>query len=398
MNPATPTLPHGSLRMLRSVALLRLLIMTLMVANPGPASAAAPGPPPRVSWQEGLFFTNSLLHPGKLDLLYKNLKDEERYNAFAWTPLFKGGVGRLDPDKGPNTDYAGGFVRPLASRPDLGDLILGAHWVDSRGREDHEFQGDYRFPFGLGLGGGMAEPQPGNEIAYGKLSYRGKLEGWNYIGAVLWQDTAGEGLPGGYGAIYNANWMGVLGGDGEQWRATAAYLGPERWKVVRPVVEVIYVDNTIGTFTGTRSLFANMTLRYEGGFLSHPSRLGRAMGPQGTEFGNPLGFLTPTWNRRLDVWELGGLVDLRAERIRSATSAITERYEAVFFPGQLDGHADGFDGVFVGGSWSRNPLRDTAGLLAGFAGRIGFLKWCAAVDHEIEPARTTFTLGCVEWF
>ncbi len=63
--------------------------------------------------------------------------------------------------------------------------------------------------------------------------------------------------------------------------------------VLRPAVEVLYVDNTIGHFSGTRNLFANVTLKYGGGFLSHPARLGRAMGPQGTEYGNPLGFLTP---------------------------------------------------------------------------------------------------------
>ena len=39
------------------------------------------------------------------------------------------------------------------------------------------------------------------------------------------------------------------------------------------------------------------------------------MGPQGLEFGNPLGFLFPTWNRRLEVWELGKLGAARFERI-----------------------------------------------------------------------------------
>ncbi len=354
--------------------------------------------PSWVSWERGFYSTNALLAPGKLDFLYKHRPSENQYNFFGWTPVFKGGLGRLDPAGAAMTDFAGGYVRPLAALPSYGDLILGGLSVHSNTRRDWEFQGEYRFPFGLGFGGGLVQASPGNDITYGKLSYRGVQWGWNYLAEVQIQDVAGRASPGGYGALYDANWMWVNGTDGEQWRSTLAYLGPERWKYLRPAVEVLYVDNTIGHFSGTRNLFANVTLKYGGGFLSHPARLGRAMGPQGTEYGNPLGFLTPTWNRRLEVWEMGGLADFRADRVRAANGSITERYEALVFPGQFDNHADWWDHFFAGVSYSKSSSRSTGGILGGFAGRLGCLNASVGLDYELHPARTTITLGIIDSF
>ncbi len=36
---------------------------------------------------------------------------------------------------------------------------------------------------------------------------------------------------------------------------------------------------------------------------------------------------------------MGGLADFRADRVRAANGSITERYEALVFPGQFDNHA-----------------------------------------------------------
>ncbi|MBI1841507.1 MAG: hypothetical protein HYR88_11740 [Verrucomicrobia bacterium] len=361
-------------------------------AEEGPAGAAL------VSWDRGFSSTNALLAPGKLDFLFKHRPAENQYDVFAWTPVLKGGLGRLDPDVGAHTDFAGGYIRPLAARPSYGDLILGGLSVTSATRRDGEFQGEYRFPFGLGFGGGFVQSNPGNGISYEKITYRGSRGDWSYIGEIQTQEVAGHSSVGGYGAVYDRNWMWVGGTDGEQWRASIAYLGPERWKYLRPAVEILYVDNTIGNFTGSRNLFANVTFKYEGGFLSHPARLGRAMGPQGTEYGNPLGFLTPTWNRRLEVWEMGGLADFRADRVRAANGAVTERYEALVFPGQLDDQAAWWDHFFLGASYSRNSLRSTGGVLGGFAGRLAFLNVSAGIDYEIHPARTTITIGIIDRF
>lgn len=379
-------------RLLRN-SLAGLLLHSLLAASASDAADSS-----WLSLERGLSSSNALLNPGKVDLLYKHLKTESRYNAFGWTPVFKGGYGWLDPDQGSGTHYGGGYLRPLASQPKYGDLIVGGLWVNNRARTDWEYQGEYRFPFGLGLGGGLVDAEPGNNIVFGKLSYRGKLDRWNYIGELQWQETGQEGSPGGYAAVFDPNWMAVAGSDGEHWRVTLGYLGPERWKRLRPAIEVLYVDNSMGSVVGPRSLFANMTLRYEGGFLSHPARLGRAMGPQGMEYGNPLGFLTPTWNRRLEVWEMGGLAGFRAERIRSPKGAVTERYEGLLFPGQLSPINEWIDHFFVGASFSRSPDRETAGVLGGWAGRLGFLKGSVGIDHEFDSARTVFTVGIIDTF
>ncbi|MBL9167277.1 MAG: hypothetical protein JNN07_06015 [Verrucomicrobiales bacterium] len=353
------------------------------------------------SWiglNRGLSSSNRLVNPGKVDVLYKHVQDEERYNVFGWTPLFKGGYGRLDPDQGSSTDYGGGYLRPLATQPTYGDLIMGGLWANSTQRTDWEFQGEYRLPAGLGFGGGLVDVQPGNNITFGKMSYRGKLGRWSYIGEAQWQDVEGEGSPGGYAAVYDSNWMFVGGSDGEQWRTTVGYVAPDTFERIRPSAELLYVDNTMGRLAGPRSFFANVTLRYEGGFLSHPARLGRAMGPQGLEYGNPLGFLIPTWNRRLEVWELGGLADFRAERIRSPRGLITERYEGLLFPGQIHTAPGWIGSLFIGVSYSRSSARETAGILGGWAGRLGFLRTSLGVDHELDPARTSVTVGIVDVF
>src|SRR5262245_476360 len=106
---------------------------------------------PFLSLERGVNSESALLRPGKLDFLFKHRPEENQYNFFAWTPLFKGGAGIIDPDNpGPSSKYVGGFVRPLAAWRDKGDLILAAQGVEAGPREDCEIQGEYRFPFGLG--------------------------------------------------------------------------------------------------------------------------------------------------------------------------------------------------------------------------------------------------------
>jgi hypothetical protein len=278
-------------------------------------------------------------------------------------------------------------------------LILGAQAVETPLDPIYEVQGEYRFPFGLGIGGGVVETlNPFSDIRFGKLTYRNKWNGWNYILEVQGQHTAERTEPGGYVALFNDYFMAVGGSDGEQWRVTGAFMAPEKWKVVRPVVEVLWVDNSIGRVIGPKVLFANATLKYEGGFLSHPARLGRAMGPQGLEFGNPLGFLNPTFNRRLDVWEMGALADFRADRIESPLGAVTERYEGFLYPMQCQTTRTILDGVFVGGAWSKSPIKDTPSIIGGIFAQLGFAKLSVGVEQQFDPRETLVTVGVVDRF
>ncbi len=354
---------------------------------------------PFISYDEGVYSESPLLRPGKLDFLYKHRRELDQYNGFVWTPIFKGGAGVLDPSSGESMHYGGGFVRPLAPWPDKGDLIIGAQAVETPLDPIYEMQGEYRFPTGFGLGGGVVETlNPLTDVRFGKLTYRNKWRAWNYILEVQWQNTFDHTDAGGYVALFNEYFMAVAGNDGEQWRVTGAFMAPESWKVVRPVIEAVYVDNSIGQVVGPKVLFANATLKYEGGFLSHPARLGRAMGPQGLEFGNPLGFLNPTFNRRLDVWEMGALADFRADRIESPTGDITERYEGYLYPMQCQPARTFLDGVFVGGAWSKSPTMDTASIIGGIFAQLGFLKFSVGVEHQFEPRDTLVTVGVVDRF
>jgi hypothetical protein len=290
-------------------------------------------------------------------------------------------------------------VRPLLAWPKAGELILGAQGLDALTENAVEFQGEYRFPFGLGFGGGFVDTTLADrDIQFGKMTFRNRWGRWNYVLEVQGQDYGEETFPGGYGAIYNPEVMGVLGTDGEQWRAAVGIISPWTDAFVRPTLEVLYVDNSIGEFDGPKVWFANATLKYSGGFLSHPARLGRAMGPQGLEFGNPLGFLSPTWNRRLEIWEMGSLADFRAEHITTPSRATTERYEGLVFPFQFAGTKTVLDHLFAGGSYFKSRTKDTPGVIGGFTGKAWFLNLSVGVEYQFDTAETTVVVGIIDTF
>ena len=314
---------------------------------------------------------NKYLHPGKIDFHYTHTRSTDEYNTFLWSPGFKGGEGYIHNDNGKGQRYSGGYIRPLLPENGKGELILGFLDVDSPTTNDYEFQGEYRFPFGLGFGGGfVTRENAGNDISFEKISFRNKIADWNYIVSTQFQETEHEESPGGYLGLYDESKMFVYGNDGEQWRGTFGYITPDNKGFFQPALETLFVDNSIGKFDGTKFLFINGTLKYQGGFLSHAARLGRAMGPTGLEYGNPLGFLTPTWNRRLDVWEIGGLANFRVDRVKSATGVVTERYEGLIYPFQFDSRPNAFlDSIYLGGFHSRSWKDPSEGALAGVFGK-----------------------------
>jgi hypothetical protein len=178
-----------------------------------------------------------------------------------------------------------------------------------------------------------------------------------------------------------------------------AYIAPESWKVVRPVVEAIWTDNSIGERPGPKSLFVNGSLRFEAGFLSHAARLGRAMGPQGLEYGNPLGFIFPTWNRRLEVWEMGSLVDFRLERIEAPNGDVQERYEGYLFPFQLQPARNRWlDALFAGGAYIKGGSTETPAVIGGVLAEIGFIRLSVGVEYQADPDETSVVVGLIDRF
>lgn len=156
---------------------------------------------------------------GKIDAFY-DLKDNGDFqvNSILWTPVFKGGYGvQVSETGGQDINYFGGFARPLLTRPDLGDLILGAQEVLQGDSKQTEVQGEYRLPSGLGFGGGFVDRNLSDQdIKFAKISYRNEWQSVKYIVSTQWQSFQGKDYPGGYVALFNKQLMGTWGSDGEQ--------------------------------------------------------------------------------------------------------------------------------------------------------------------------------------
>jgi len=378
-------------------------VVALMVAVSG---VAADEPVPRsgrrlVDWLPGecLQSDSPCVAPGKFDLLLRDDETSGSANLILWTPVLKGGFGVVETDGGARTVYGGGYARLLGNDSNLGELIVGAAVVDVPGGTTFEVLAEHRLPSGLGVGAGhVSTVRARDEVTFVKLTFRTTIGSSGCIGAVLGQEVGSERSAGAYVALFDERWMGVAGYDGEQWRATIGFVAPERDGArFRPAFEGLFVDNGVGDRNGPTFLFVNGTLGFRGGFLSQPARLGRAMGPQGLEFGNPLGFLRPTWNRRLDPWELGGLASVRWARTDLPGHGLSQQVEAVVFPAQIRGSRGWFDGVFVGGFWS-DAGATTSGIIAGYSGTVGCLLASGAVRWSLDPEELAVVVGLIDRF
>src|SRR5262249_49657024 len=146
---------------------------------------------------EGVQGQNPLFHPGMVDFHQRVNDGGETTNLALWTPVFRGGMGRIDLQQGPTFTYAAGFLSALAATADAGDLILAAQTLSRPGVEAWETQGEYRLPPGvqlpgsLGVGGGsVSQDRVGPDIWFTKLSYRDVLAyGWQTIASVQLQDV-----------------------------------------------------------------------------------------------------------------------------------------------------------------------------------------------------------------
>jgi hypothetical protein len=253
-------------------------------------------------------------------------------------------------------------------------------------------------PGALGVGGGyVAYDRFGPDLWFAKLSYRDALQyGWHTIASVQLQEVGQRTSPGGYLALYNSRLMFTGGTDGEQWRTTVGYVHPVTGGKFRPAGEFFYVDDTIGAGNGGKFLLATATLGYEGwGFLSHDSRLGRALGPQGLAFTNPNGFLQPMWNRLFDVTEVGGLLNGRVTEIRDAAGITNRDWQLIGFPFQFTPRRSWRDWLFIGGGLrqvTRQP--DAPYLIGGAIGQLGAVRVLAGGhwDCERDEARLLLTV------
>ncbi len=354
---------------------------------------------------------------GKIDSNYERYDNGDfAVNNFLWTPVFKGGAGSvISQTGGQDINYFGGYARPLLTRPELGELFLGAQEVLQGDRKSTEVQGEYRLPNGLGVGGGFVDRSQSNQdVKFAKVSYQNNWKDIKYIASTQWQRFAGKDYGGGYVAVYNKELMATYGNDGEQWRSSFGYIGPQITEKLRPAIEALYIDNSIGKIGSDRTAMISGSLGYSKGFLSHEARLGRAMGPTGMQFSNPQAFLTtatdPSFNRRLQAWELGGLANFRYINTSvSAGSPRTETFEFNVFPGQVLGVDNLLSAVFVGAGITHPngglPYKSTSGPankdgvsgIIGYVKRFGQVESNVRVQHDFDVNDTQLYAGAQYW-
>ncbi len=355
-----------------------------------------------MAWADGV--ESPYFKGGKLDAYYdRHDNGDFRVNSMFWSPGFKGGYGSIVPenDLRQTIHYYGGFVSPLLSRPELGNLVLGAQEITQGDSNQTEVQGEYRLASGIGVGAGFVDRKfSDQDIHWAKLSYRGDLWGdIRYILSTQWQHVQARDYPGGYLALYNPQLMATWGSDGEQWRASFGYVAPDEGAdKLRPALEVFYVDNSIGQLDGAKDLWVTGSLGFRKGFLGHESRLGRAMGPTGVEMANPIGYLNPNFNRRLTAWEVGDLVNFRFIHTTLPNGMRVETLETAVYPTQLLAPGSWLDTLFVGvGNTSPNPGQDGVSGIFGYHQRIGHFESSIRVQHDFDRDDTALFVDLIHW-
>lgn len=341
-----------------------ILLFALLLVIPSYAYATKASAPAHALYLPPVGNTDSpYFKGGKIDAYYDH-KDNGDFlvNSILWTPVFKGGHG----------------VQISAT---------GAQEILQGDSKQTEVQGEYRLPSGLGFGGGFVDRSLSNQdIKFAKMSYRNEWQSIKYIVSTQWQSFQGRDYPGGYVALYNKQLMTSWGSDGEQWRSTVGYVGPDQGlNELRPGIEMFYVDNTIGQVNGSKDMMVTGSLGFRKGFLGHESRLGRAMGPTGVEFSNPLGYLNPNFNRRLTAWEVGDFINFRFIHKTLPNSGREETLETAIYPGQLLRTDSLIDALFVGiGATSPNPGQHGVSGLLGYHKRIDNIESSFRVQHDFD--------------
>ncbi len=370
--------------------------------------------------------------PGKLDMLTRYSKASTDLNLIYWTPFIKAGGGIIFRENG-NSNYGGFFIRPTQFLPTSHEFIFGANYISNNSKTDFDLQAEFRHKSGFCAGGGYIKSSffespagaPRDNNYFAKASYRNKIKSWKYILTGLWQEfgkkeTSGgfskKQFPGGYAAFYS-NTLGFNAGyEGESWRVSVNYVQQEKQgRRIRSAVEALYIDKTTGNNTGPKILWVNGTLKFSGGFLSKDGWLGRSMGATGLEFGNPLSYIVPIndgsslfpgspaiWNRALNTWELGGMVDFRLFHLDLPNKAKWGMADLVIYPLQFDKKESVVENIFVGTSFFYNTnLPSNQADITNIIPMIGYrykykkLNTCLQGQYNTTTEDISATLGII---
>ncbi len=344
-------------------AVAKLVSWTLTVAASAPLAAVAQSSP-------AAFFTT----PYMVDIRasHGSIVDREAVNVARWGPNLNAGFGSWRDGNAGDATYAGASFRPFGNDTDR-DLVFRVNYLNDNGIRQSEAQGQYIGRDGVGFGLGYVEGLANSrDLYFTKFIYRKKHGDWNVYLSPQWQRNPDKNDLGGYFVLSTDEVFMSAGTDGEQWRGLLGVVTKRRERaLLRPVGEILYVDNSLGDRDDVKFFFINGSLRFDGGFMSPQSRLGRALGPSGNHFGNALSFLSQSWNRTADVWEIGQLANMRIIRAEFPNRQEVEIFETVVFPTQFVRDGSWANGLFLGFQ-NRNFRFESGTLQSGKAGMIGY--------------------------
>ncbi len=318
---------------------ISLLVSWLLVgATTLPLAVVAQSPRPA-------FFTT----PYMVDIRASHASIDDRgvRNVALWGPTLNGGFGSWRDGNAQDSTYGGGIFRPFGNDR---DLVLEFNHVNDNGISQSEAKGQYIGKNGVGFGFGYVERFAKNrDLYFTKFIYQKKHQDWDVYLSPQWQRNPDKNDLGGYFALSNDVVFVSAGTDGEQWRGLFSVLAKRsKTALLHPVGEVLYVDNSLGDQNGVKFFFINGSLGFDGGFMSPQSRLGRALGPNGINFGGTSSFLSQSWNRTADVWEIGQLVNVRIIKAEFPNGQEFKSIETVFFPLQFVRGSNWAKGFFLG--------------------------------------------------
>ena len=387
------------------------------------------------------------LKPGKIDINININSNSNDYNFIYWTPLTKFGIGFIDLPNNSYAQYGGIYINPLLlinndTKKNTGDLIVGynyTYYKDAISKQNlnglyWDLQGEYISKIGIGVGAGCIkekffESPAGFERNYDyfiKLSYKGKIhKEWKYkIYAML--ETFNHKIKGGAFIAFYGPYGSISGGyDYESYRVSLGLISKKDKKYFKPAAEIIYIDKGVGmNTTSPQIIWVSGSLKYkQGGFLSNESRLGRTMGSAGIEYYNPLSVLTPLndgnplfnvyknpgiaiWNRALNTWELGDLINFRLLHFTLPNKSVWGNANVILFPFQYMKKRKYFlENVFVGSAYyyyKKAPVGqkeiNNFSIQCGFSHKVKTFGVNLQLEYNINIKTISLNTGFIHYF
>ena len=108
------------------------------------------------------------------------------------------------------------------------------------------------------------------------------------------------------------------------------------------------------------------------------------------------GFITPSFNRLPDVWEIGDVADVRVFVNHVQNGNTTTNYEALVFPFQIAGNTGLLRAIFVGAAVDAIPyVEDNKKYAVGVTGRLLDFTLSGVLYWNLTNGTAQVTLGFI---